>query len=69
MLLIGVGSAFADFDFAAVGLDVGRSVLDVVALGCINICCLGCLFIVALGAVTAAAGNYADAEQHRQEER
>ena len=41
VLLIGVGSAFADFDFAAVGLNIGRSVLDVVALGCINICCLG----------------------------
>ena len=69
MLLVGVGSTFADFDFAAVGLDVGRSVLAIVALGCINSCCLGCLLIVGLGAVTAAAGNYADAEQHRQEER
>lgn len=69
VLLVGVGSAFADFDFATVGLDVGRSILAVVALGCINSCCLGCLFIIGLRAVTAAADNYADAEQHRQEER
>ena len=69
MLLIGVGSILTDFDFAAVCLNVSRSVLAIVALGCINICCLGCLLIIALGAVTAAAGNYADAEQHRQEER
>ena len=48
VLLVGVGSTFADFDFAAVGLDVGRSVLAVVALGCINNCCLGCLFIIGL---------------------
>ena len=27
VLLVGIGSTFADFDFAAVGLDVGRSVL------------------------------------------
>ena len=50
VLLVGIGSAFADFDFAAIGLDVGRGVLAIVALGCINICCLGCLLIVALGA-------------------
>ena len=69
VLLVGVGGAFTDFDFAAVGLDVGRSILAVVALGCINSCCLSCLLIVVLVAVTATAGNYADAEQHRQEER
>ena len=33
VLLIGVSSAFADFDFAAIGLDVGRGVLAIVALG------------------------------------